>query len=172
MTIDRADAQPAVMPERLDAAGQVRRGWMRARELPLFVRYGIVSGAMGVPASILQLTVMVWVYRAIFGDVGTIALNVLWLVNFEIGLLRNFAAHCWFTWGTKPTWRRIQHAHVAASGALVIDLVAFNAVVYFTHIIPLAQLFGAGSGFMFNFSYNKLKTFSVQRDLATLERNG
>ena len=54
-----------------------------------------------------------------------------------------------------------KHAHVAATGAFVIDILAFNVVHRTTGIVPLAQLFGAGSGFVFNFLYNKMRTFSA-----------
>jgi len=128
------------------------------RMLPL--RYLLVAGVIGVPGSIVQLTVMLWAYERLAGGYGTLALNVLWLLNFEIGLLRNFVLHCKYTWRMPPTWRRLHHAHVAAAGAAAIDLGAFNAVVITTGIIPLAQLFGASTGFFFNFGYNKLKTFA------------
>jgi putative flippase GtrA len=126
----------------------------------LAVRYILVAGVVGVPASMLQLTVMLFLYGRIVGDYGPIALNVLWLVNFEIGLLRNFALHCAYTWRMAPTWGRLRHAHVAAAAAVVIDLAAFNAVVYVTGILPVAQLFGAGAAFGFNFAYNRIKTFA------------
>jgi putative flippase GtrA len=142
-----------------------------ARSLPLIVRYGIVSGALGLPASIAQLMLLIFAYQALVGHVGPLALNALWLVNFEIGLLRNFLLHCWYSWGIPPTWTRVRHAHVAATGALIVDLVAFNLVVMTTHIIPLAQLFGASSGFLVNFLYNKFKTFAVTTEPAIVERS-
>lgn len=139
------------------------RGWSDWRRLvtapPLIVRYGLVSGALGVPLSIAQLTVMLWIYGTFVGDYGLLVLNGLWLLNFELGLLRNFGLHCAYTWRLKPTWHRLRHAHVAAVGAVIIDLIAFNGVVLLTGIIPLAQVAGASSGFVFNFGYNRLKTF-------------
>ncbi len=126
----------------------------------LALRYIFVAGVVGVPASMLQLTAMLYIYGRVVGDYGPIALNALWLLNFEIGLLRNFALHCGYTWRMSPTWVRLRHAHVAALGALVIDLAAFNAVVFLTGILPLAQLSGAGSAFGFNFAYNRIKTFA------------
>ena len=53
----------------------------------------------------------------------------------------------------------------------VVDLTAFNLVVMTTHIIPLAQLFGAGSGFLVNFLYNKFKTFAVTTEPVIVERS-
>ncbi len=143
--------------------------WLRAQAQrpPLLVRYVLVTGALGLPASILQLTVLLWLYRHFVGAYGTLELNGMWVVNFELGLLRNFLLLCAYTWSTRPTWRRLQHAHVAAAGAFVIDIIAFNAVVFATGIVPLAQLFGAGSGFLFNFGYNKLKTFATSPATAT-----
>ena len=57
------------------------------------------------------------------------------------------------------TWARLRHAHVAAIGALLIDLAAFNLVVWSTGIIPIAQFAGATSGSGFNFVYNQIRTF-------------
>jgi putative flippase GtrA len=133
------------------------------RRPPLIVRYGLIAGVIGVPASIAQLAVLLWGYERAFGDYGWLALNAVWLVNFEIGLLRNFVMHCAYTWHMRPTWERVRHAHVAATGAVIIDLIAFNVVVMTTGIIPLAQVFGAGSGFIFNFGHNALKTFAHGR---------
>ena len=130
----------------------------------LTVRYIVVSGAFGVPASIAQLTAMLFLYRHIVGSYGFVALNAMWVLNFEISLVRNFLLHCWVTWRKEPTWRRLRHAHVAATGAFVIDIAAFNAVHRITGIVPLAQLFGAGSGFAFNFLYNKMRTFSASSE--------
>ena len=142
-----------------EPVGALQSFWRAVLRLPVFGRYIVVSAIVGLPASILQLMALVWVYGLFIGNVSTIELNALWIVNFEMGLLRNYALHCVFTWRTPPTWQRTRHAHVAASGAILIDLVAFNAVVYATGIIPLAQLAGAGTGFLFNFTYNSLKTF-------------
>ncbi len=127
----------------------------------LILRYVLVAGVIGVPASVLQLAVILSLYGHLVGSYGTLTLNALWLVNFELGLLRNFGLHCLYTWKTAPSRRRLWHGHVAAAGALVIDMAAFNLVVFLTGIIPLAQVFGAGSGFGFNFLYNKLKTFAL-----------
>ena len=137
------------------------------RMLP--IRYGLTAGVIGVPGSILQLWAMLFIWEAIFGGYSTLTLNALWLLNFEIGLFRNFALHCAYTWKMKPTWGRLRHAHIAAIGALVIDLAAFNIVVYTSGIVLLAQVFGAGSGFGFNFGYNKLRTFAQRRHHITTE---
>jgi putative flippase GtrA len=126
----------------------------------LLVRYILVSGVLGVPASILQLSAMLYIYRAFLGHYNSLELNLMWVLNFEIGLLRNFGLHCLYTWRMRPTWRRVRHAHIAAVGAFVIDISVFNMVVLVTGVVPLAQLFGASSGFVFNFAYNKLKTFA------------
>ena len=138
------------------------------RMLPL--RYGLVAGVVGLPVSILQLAVILYVYERFFGGYNTLTLNALWLFNFELGLLRNFVLHCWYTWRMEPTWLRLRHAHVAAAGALVIDLAAFNAIIYFTAIVPLAQVFGAGAGFGFNYGYNTLKTFSTGKRPTVIEQ--
>lgn len=130
---------------------------------PLFVRYVLVAGVLGVPLSIAQLWVMLWMYGALIGEPGLIAVNALWFVNFEIGLLRNFGLHCAYTWQIPPSWQRTRDAHVAAVGAIVIDFAAFNAVLLATGIVPLAQLVGAASGFVFNYGYNKVKTFARTR---------
>lgn len=151
--------------------GGAARTWRLARSLPLLVRYAIVSGAIGLPASIVQLMLLVYGYQAFIGHVGPLVLNALWLVNFEIGLLRNFFLHCLYSWGVPPTRTRVQHAHVAAMGALVVDLIAFNVVVATTHVIPFAQLCGAGSGFLVNFFYNKLKTFAIVSEAIAAERS-
>ena len=45
-----------------------------------------------------------------------------------------------------------------------------NLVVFTTGIIPLAQVAGAGSGFLFNYGYNALKTFA--RSKQTSARGG
>jgi putative flippase GtrA len=127
---------------------------------PLLVRYILVSGVVGVPASILQLTLMLFLYRAFFGEYTRLELNLMWVLNFELSLLRNFGLHCLYTWRMRPTWRRLYHAHIAATGAFVIDILVFNAVVFVSGIVPLAQLCGACSGFALNFTYNRFKTFS------------
>jgi putative flippase GtrA len=159
---------PAAEPyaERRDAPDALRGLWRAALRLPVFMRYIFVAGVIGLPASILQLMALIWAYGGLTGHVGTIELNVLWLINFEMGLLRNFALHCLFTWNQRPTWSMTRHAHVAASGAIVIDLIAFNLVVFATGIIPLAQLAGATSGFAFNYTYNSLKTFARRLEVA------
>jgi putative flippase GtrA len=138
----------------------LRRARLSESDRMLALRYVLVAGVVGVPASMLQLTAMLFLYGRFVGDYGTLVLNALWLLNFEIGLLRNFAFHCGYTWRMSPTWARLRHAHVAALGALLIDLAAFNVVVFLTGILPLAQLFGAGSAFGFNFAYNRIKTFA------------
>lgn len=153
-----AVAEPLGAPS--EPAAWWQSSWDTLLRGPVFVRYLIVAGVVGVPGSIAQLMAMIWLYELLIGDVGTLTLNALWVVNFEMGLLRNYALHCLFTWRTRPTWGRLRHAHVAASGALVIDLAAFNAVTFATGIVPLAQLAGAGTGFGFNFGYNSLKTFA------------
>jgi putative flippase GtrA len=140
--------------------GPWRALWQRALRLPLLVRYLTVSGVVGVPASIAQLTVMIWLYERARGDIGLVPLNLLWLVNFELSLMRNFLLHCLLTFRAAPTWRRIRHTHVAASGAAVLSAIVFNLVVRSTDVIPLAQLAGAGAGFAINFTYNSLKTFA------------
>lgn len=152
------DSQVVVPAPRRDGAlGRVVA--FLADRPPLLVRYVLVSGVIGVSASIVQLWLMVWLYQAIVGNYNHLELNALWLINFEVGLLRNFGLHCAYTWRMPPTSERLKHAHVAATGAFVIDIICFNVVVALTGIIPLAQLLGAGSGFFFNFGYNKLKTF-------------
>ena len=133
---------------------------LSSNQPPLLVRYILVSGVLGVPTSILQLTAMLYLYRTFVGQYNSLELNLMWVLNFELGLLRNFGLHCLYTWRMRPTWRRLHHAHIAATGAFVIDIIAFNVVVLVTGVIPLAQLFGASSGFVFNFAYNKVKTFA------------
>jgi putative flippase GtrA len=130
------------------------------RQPPLTVRYILVSGVLGVPASILTLGATLYLYRTFVGQYNSFELNVMWVFNFELGLLRNFGLHCLYTWRMRPTWRRLYHAHVAAAGAFIIDIIVFNTVVSVSGVVPLAQLTGASSGFVFNFSYNKLKTFA------------
>jgi len=134
---------------------------------PLLVRYILVSGVLGVPASILQLALMLFLYRTLFGGYTRIELNLMWILNFELGLLRNFGLHCLYTWRMRPTWRRLYHAHIAAIGAFVIDIVAFNAVVFVSGIVPLAQLCAACSGSALNFTYNRFKTFSRLQQIGT-----
>ena len=171
LTAERIDAPAptavASSPGVLDTLRRLAGKLDTERMLP--IRYGLTAGVIGVPGSILQLWAMLFIWEAIFGGYNTLTLNALWLLNFEIGLFRNFALHCAYTWKLKPTWGRLRHAHVAAIGALIIDLAAFNIVVYTTGIVLLAQVFGAGSGFGFNFGYNKLKTFAQRRHLITIE---
>jgi putative flippase GtrA len=135
-------------------------GRLVSLQRPLLVRYLLVSGVVGVPASILQLAFILFLCRAFFGGYSRIELNLMWVLNFELGLLRNFGLHCLYTWRMRPTRRRLYHAHIAAAGAFVIDIIVFNAVVLVIGIIPLAQLAGASSGFALNFTYNRFKTFS------------
>lgn len=156
-----AEAPTARVPVTGSLAGLWRALWDLGQKPPLMARYVLVSGAIGVPGAIVQLWAMRWIYTWAFGGVNTIELNALWILNFEIGLVRNFLMHCFYTWGLPPTRERVRHAHVAAIGAIIIDLIAFNAVVQFTGMIPLAQVIGAGTGFVFNYGYNKLKTFAL-----------
>jgi putative flippase GtrA len=167
---DAKTLAPAKTPLRFDPAALWRAFLHERAGWPLVARYIAVSGVIGVPGSILQLMLLIALYERGGREVGTLSLNALWIVNFELGLLRNFALHCLFTWRTEPTWRKVGHAHVAASGAVVIDLLAFNLVVFTTGIIPLAQVAGAGSGFLFNYGYNALKTFA--RSKQTSARGG
>jgi len=118
-----------------------------------------VSAVIGLPASILQLWILVRIYTAVFGGYNFFSLNAMAILNFEISVMRNYAGHCAFTWRMKPTWHRWRHLHVAAIGAFVISLSMFNFVYHMTDFIPLAQLCGAASGFTLNFGYNKFKTF-------------
>jgi putative flippase GtrA len=67
----------------------------------------------------------------------------------------------------RPTWRRTYHAHVAAMGAFVIDIIVFNGVLFMSGILPLAQLCGASSGSALNFVYNQFKTFSRLQQVKT-----
>jgi putative flippase GtrA len=138
-------------------AGRVRSGG----EHLLLTRYVLVSGAFGVPASIIQLQVMIWAYETIFGDYNRLTLNLMWILNFEFSLVRNYLLHCRFTWKTNPTRRRFVHVHVAAIGAFVIDIVAFNVVHAITGVVLIAQIFGASSGFLCNFLYNRFRTFGA-----------
>ncbi len=167
LTSERVERATRRSPGVLDTLRRYGHKLDGDRMLP--VRYGLTAGVIGVPGSILQLWVMLFAWEAIFGGYNTIVLNALWLLNFELGLFRNFALHCAYTWKMKPTWARLRHAHVAAIGALIIDLAAFNFVVYTTGIVLVAQVFGAGSGFGFNFGYNKLKTFAQRRRVAVEE---
>jgi len=132
-------------------------------EHKLLTRYVLVSGVFGLPASIVQLQVMLWIYQVFFGDYNWLSLNILWIVNFELGLTRNFLLHCTFTWGTNPSWKRYAHVHIAAIGAFIIDIIAFNLVLTLTNIILVAQVFGAASGFLCNFLYNRFRTFGDPR---------
>ena len=142
-------------------------------EHTLFTRYVLVSGVFGVPASILQLQAMILAYELVFGDYNRLTLNLMWILNFEIGLLRNFFLHCAFTWKTTPSRRRLAHVHVAAIGAFVIDIIAFNVVHAVTGIVLVAQIFGASSGFLCNFLYNRFRTFgSPRRKDETLVEGG
>jgi putative flippase GtrA len=136
------------------------RPWANG-EHRLITRYLLVSGVFGVPASILQLQAMLWAYEAFVGDYDRLILNALWIVNFEIGLSRNFLLFCAFTWRTPPTWMRYGHAHVAAIGAFVVDITVFNLVVTLTGVVLIGQVCGAGSGFFFNFLYNRFRTFGA-----------
>jgi len=131
----------------------------KSAEARLTARYLFVSAVIGLPASILQLAILVHVYSSTFGGYNTLELNALAIVNFEISVMRNYAGHCLFTWRMKPTWQRTRHLHVAAIGAFVISLSVFNVVVHMTGIIALAQLCGTAAGFTLNFGYNKFKTF-------------
>ena len=146
-----------------DAAQRFRENAWASGEHKLLTRYILVSGVFGVPASIATLQVMIWLYGSVIGDYNRLALNAMWIVNFEIGLIRNFLLHCAFTWRTEPTRKRLANMHVAAIGAFVIDIVAFNVVVTLTHVILFAQVIGASSGFLCNFLYNRLRTFGSPR---------
>jgi putative flippase GtrA len=136
------------------------RNILSSPQPPLLIRYILVAGVLGVPASILQLATMLYLYRAFVGHYNSLELNLMWILNFELSLLRNFGLHCLYTWRMRPTWRRLYHGHVAAAGAFVIDIIVFNFVVFMTGVVPLAQLSGACSGFVLNFAYNKFKTFA------------
>lgn len=159
MTVPGAEAA-AVADEAAHPADLIARLRELSRRPPLMVRYVLVSGAFGVPASIGQLALMLLVYRSVLGDYGFLALNAMWIANFELGLMRNYLLHCAYTWGMRPTWGRTRDAHVAAIGAFLVDIVVFNSIVFATGIVPLAQLVGAGSGFGFNFTFNRFKTFA------------
>ncbi len=124
------------------------------------MRYGLVAGVIGIPASIAQLAALIWVYHRLVGPYNTITLDGLWVINFELGMLRNYALHCAYTWRTRSTWQRLSHAHLAAAGASIIDFATFNLVVVLTGIVPLGQAAGPVAGFGFNFTYNKFKTFA------------
>jgi putative flippase GtrA len=149
-----------------DAAKRFTDGARANGEHKLLTRYVLVGGVVGVPASIVTLQVMIWAYGALIGDYNRIALNAMWIINFEIGLTRNFLLHCAFTWRTEPTRRRLFHVHVAAVGAFFIDIIAFNVVVSMTGMILLAQVIGASSGFSCNFIYNRLRTFGPPKQVA------
>jgi putative flippase GtrA len=136
------------------------RAWANG-EHKLLTRYILVSGVIGAPLSILTLQVMIFLYHSFIGDFDRLTLNLMWIINFEIGLLRNFVLHCAFTWKTNPTRTRLAHVHVAAIGAFVIDIAAFNIVLFFTDIILIAQVFGGSSGFFCNFLYNRIRTFGA-----------
>jgi putative flippase GtrA len=149
--------------------GTARSFWDNAwanGEHTLLTRYIMVSGVVGLPLSIATLQVMIWGYESLIGDYNRLTLNVMWVINFELGLLRNFFLHCAFTWKTNPTRRRLAHIHVAAMGAFVIDIVAFNVVLLLTHVILIAQVIGASSGFFCNFLYNRLRTFGAPQRAA------
>jgi putative flippase GtrA len=146
--------------------GRARDFTGRARangEHALFTRYVLVSGVFGLPASIIQLRLMLIAYHALIGDHNFWTLNAMWIANFELGLVRNFLLHCAVTWRTEPTLRRLGHMHVAAIGAFVIDIIAFNATLWLTGVIIIAQFVGASSGFGCNFLYNRLRTFGAPR---------
>jgi putative flippase GtrA len=49
-----------------------------------------------------------------------------------------------------------------------VDIVVFNALVWTTGIIPLAQFCGAGAGFALNFAYNRFLTFAHGRTKESL----
>jgi putative flippase GtrA len=138
------------------------RPWASA-ESRLLTRYVLVSGAFGLPASIIQLRLMLWGYEWAFGEYDRLILNALWIVNFELSLMRNFLLHCLISWRVKPTRRKAGHAHVAATGAFVIDIIAFNVVHILTDVLIIAQIFGASSGFFCNFLYNRFRTFGAPR---------
>jgi len=160
------------LPSPSTARDVARNFWDNAwanGEHKLLTRYIAVSGAFGLPASIITLQLMVWAYEAAIGDYNRLTLNAMWVVNFEIGLLRNFILHCLITWRTEPTWRRLGHIHVAAIGAFFIDIVAFNIVYWFTEVLIIAQVIGASSGFFCNFLYNRLRTFGSPQRAATAD---
>jgi len=151
------------LPPRLSTLGVTAKKFAESAwangEHKLLTRYLLVGGVFGLPASIVTLQVMIWLYGTFIGDYNRLALNAMWIVNFEIGLTRNFLLHCAFTWRTEPTRRRFLHVHVAAIGAFFIDIIAFNVVLTMTDVILLAQVIGASSGFSCNFIYNRLRTF-------------
>lgn len=161
------------LPPPLAAARDVARSfWDNAwanGEHKLLTRYIMVSGVVGLPLSIITLQAMIWAYQAIVGDYTRLTLNGMWVVNFELGLLRNFFLHCAFTWKTNPTRRRLAHIHVAAIGAFLIDFAAFNIVLLLTEVILIAQVVGASSGFFCNFLYNRLRTFGSPQRAATAD---
>jgi len=148
------------------AARRLKDDAWASGEHRLFTRYILVSGVFGLPASIAMLQLMVWLYGAFVGEHSRLALNAMWIVNFEIGLVRNFLLHCAYTWRTKPTWKRLANMHVAAAGAFVIDFAAFNIVLLMTDVILFAQVIGASSGFLCNFLYNRLRTFGAPEPAA------
>ncbi len=150
----------AAVGSRVPLAGRLESLVSYVWKPPLVVRYGLVAGIIGIPASIAQLALLIWAYHRMVGPYNTLTLDGLWVINFELGMLRNYVMHCAYTWRTPSTWQRFWHAHVAAGGASVIDFATFNAVVALTGIVPLAQTAGPAAGFVFNFGYNKLKTFA------------
>ncbi|MEX0749304.1 MAG: GtrA family protein [Dehalococcoidia bacterium] len=156
---------PALSSARSTAHAFWDRAWANG-EHKLLTRYLLVSGAFGLPASIISLQIMIWGYESFVGDYNRLTLNAMWILNFEIGLMRNFFLHCAFTWKTNPTRKRMAHIHVAAIGAFVIDLSAFNIVLLATETILIAQVIGASSGFFCNFLYNRLRTFGAPQRAA------
>lgn len=158
------------LPRPLSALGNTAKrftenAWANG-EHRLLTRYVLVGGVVGVPASIVTLQAMIWAYGAVFGDYNRLALNAMWILNFELGLTRNFLLHCAFTWRTEPTRRRFAHVHVAAIGAFFMDIIAFNVVLNVTGVILIAQVIGASSGFSCNFIYNRLRTFGPPKRVA------
>lgn len=136
------------------------RPWASS-EHKLITRYVIVGGVIGVPASILQLQAMLWGYHAVLGHYDRLILNAFWIINFEVGLTRNFLLFCAFTWRTQPSWKRYGNVHVAAIGGFIFDFTVFNIVVAVTGVVLFGQVCGAGSGFFFNFLYNRFRTFGA-----------
>jgi putative flippase GtrA len=157
--IDAVTVTPETAGARRTGVLELPSRLFKNTEARLTARYLLVSAVIGLPASIVQLAIMVHVYTALFGGYNTLELNAMAVINFEISVLRNYAGHCLFTWRMKPTWHRARHLHVAAIGAFVISLSMFNFVYHMTDFIALAQLCGSASGFTLNFGYNKFKTF-------------